>query len=243
MPHGGEDGADDLRFQQRSEIDPLRGDRRVECIPGGFERRKTGADGRPKEGALLRVLRDHSPPEDDEKDTLHELFDQADEAVDPEALGQIGLEQGCSENTEDAADEEREDELQRADSAGHSFDDEQHDRKRDQEAANQDQSRDEVRVARQCGHHHRDSPQGQADEQGFPPPAVMVVLVSIPTLASRVGGRRRRRRVGVGCGAHRFLLGFVSDANESPNSRASALESVDLCSSLEWQEYENASFD
>ncbi|WP_281265790.1 hypothetical protein, partial [Curtobacterium sp. 9128] len=197
MADRGEDRAEDLGLQQRHQVDPPRGDRGVEGVPGDSNaanrRRRSRRAGLPAEPSSA-----DAPSDDHEEHALDELLHEADHDVDQRVLLQVRLEQRRSEDPEDAADEERRDELHRADRAGDPFDEKRTTVKGTRKLPSRMIVGTQVGVARVHGDDDRHRPEHEAEEQRLPPPTTAVVRWATGSLAVDMGpscivGQRRAR--------------------------------------------------
>jgi hypothetical protein len=191
VPDRGQDAAQDLGLDQVQQRRTAGGEQGVEGIAGALEGGEAEPDRRPEHDPVAHGVATQPPGEQPQRGQLGRLLDEPDPDVG--GAGRLPQERrlqdrGAEHAKDPAVDEGGEDALggddliRVAEGVGDEGD-------RDQEAAEQDDGRDQVGVAGGEGHHHRGHPQPKAAQEhvqpGSPAPPPM-------GLGSGPGGGRNR---------------------------------------------------
>ena len=201
VPERCQDAAQQLGLHQVRQREPGGGEQCVEGVAGALEGGEPEADRGAQDDAVPHGVAGQPAREQPQHHQLHGLLDQPDADV-----GQAGglpeerrFQEGCTQHTEQASvDERREDALGGDDlvSAPEGVGDEGD---RDEEAADQDDRRDQVGVPGHEGDHHGCHPQPEAAGEHPPParPGPRTLHGRAGTEGRlRVGGRLRWHRLG-----------------------------------------------
>ena len=183
MSEGGEHPAQDLRLQQGPQIDAVRRDGRVEDVPRALQGGEAEADGRAEHQPGPHPARPYLPPQHEhQRAQLHRLLDQSDADEHPQGgVEQVVLHRRGAENAQRAAGQEAAEDHADPEVLTVALVRPQHEGHRYQEAAEQDQGRQQGGVPGGVGDERCQCPQ--------PEPAPQAVLPQARPDGGYVGGR------------------------------------------------------
>ena len=175
MADRGEDAAKHLRKDQVGQRQPVRREKGDERIAAALEGSKPKADGRAEHDPVSSRVPLDPDRDEQQRQNFRELLDQADTDVDKRAvLQQPCLQKRSRKHAEHASVKEGdEDTLRRNGGAGQMIEVVDDRGRRDQKAADEDDSWDQVGVSGQTRHQDGKDPQNEAaEEHQQPSPAL-----------------------------------------------------------------------
>jgi hypothetical protein len=167
VPDRRQQAAQDLGLDQILQRQPLHGEQRVERVPGTLQGSEPETNGGSEHHPIAHAVAGQAPGQQPQGGQLDRLLDQPHPDIgQPGRLPQErGLQDRGAEHAQrPAVDEGGEDPLGGDDLVGVVLEGVDHEGDRDQEAAEQDDGRDQVGVAGREGDHHARHPQQQTNK-------------------------------------------------------------------------------